>query len=459
MGSYIGIGLVFNNKFNSKEKSTLQMILEYFTSKNGKLLNAKFSEDEDGNDWKDIENLKLYEADNLLNKYYLNINFICDILGKTRVSVNAYYKNLNENVSGLLLDVKEELFLKGCPDEKIEEKTNQFIHLITDIYNVVEYDYALCDQEAMIKYTLDDIEKAKKEYSILLIPHFNKMEIVKNSWNIDGLTDRFNTGVEYIQIRYKCPCCGNYTFKNRLNGTYDICPVCFWEDAIYDYHNPDRICSCNKVSINEAKENFKRFGACIEEMNPYVRKPNEFEVPRDNNVVTKNNEIQIQCCEEEYNILYKRNNPNKLIIDKDIECPQNTFIVTINMPNGNKYEFAIFNTFLGLMPQILEKNNKLYVACNSKVTIIDLDSFTVIKTIETMCCVDKVSETKEDNLLIIVSEASLDGIDLYGNIIWHKDTELIECWDIKENIITIQTEKNIQRIDIENGNIIFEEKF
>lgn len=50
MGSYIGVGLVFNNKFNSKEKSALQMILEYFTSKNGKLLNAKFSEDEDGND-------------------------------------------------------------------------------------------------------------------------------------------------------------------------------------------------------------------------------------------------------------------------------------------------------------------------------------------------------------------------------------------------------------------------
>lgn len=389
MGSYIGVGFVFNNKFNSNEKSALQMILEYFTSKNGKLLNAKFSEDEDGDDWKDIENLNLYEVDNLLNKYYLNINLICDILDKKNVMVRAYYENLNENVSGLLLDFEEQLFINDYPDEEIGEITNKFINLMADIYNVVEYDYALCDQEAIIEYTLDDIEKAKKKYSVLLIPRNNKMEIIKNSWNIDGLTDRFDTGVKYIQIS----------------------------------------------------------------------KPNEFEIPKDENIVVNNKEIQIQCCEEDYNILYKRNNPNKLIIDKDIECPQNIFVVTINMSNGNKYEFAIFNAFLGLTPQILEKDNKTYVACNSKVTIIDLDSFTVIKTIETVCCVDKVSETKEYNLLIIVSEAGLYGIDLGGNIIWYKSTDLIEYWDIKGSIISIQTEENIQKIDIKNGNVIFEVKF
>lgn len=30
--------------------------------------------------------------------------------------------------------------------------------------------------------------------------------------------------------KYKCPCCGFYTFDEKLNGNYDICPVCFWED-------------------------------------------------------------------------------------------------------------------------------------------------------------------------------------------------------------------------------------
>ena len=200
MGSYIGVGVVLNNKLNSKEKSALQMILEYFISKNGKLLNTKFSEDEDGDNWKNIENIKLYEVDNLLNKYYLNINFICDVLDKKDVMIRAYYENLDENVSGLLLDFEEELFIEDYPDERIEEKTNKFINLMAEIYNVVEYDYALCDQEAMVEYTLDNIEKAKKKYSVLLIPHNNKMEIIKNSWNIDGLTDRINCCTEY---RYK----------------------------------------------------------------------------------------------------------------------------------------------------------------------------------------------------------------------------------------------------------------
>lgn len=277
---------------------------------------------------------------------------------------------------------------------------------------------------------------------------------------MDSDMDRLNKKQNNeAQEKYKCPCCGNYTFGHKLDGTHDICPICFWEDAIYDYHNPDRICAYNKVSINEAKENYKKFGACIEEFVLYVRKPNESEIPKDENIVVNNKKLQIQCCEEDYNILYKKNNTNKLIIDKDIECPQNIFNITINMPDGNKYEFAIFNAFLGLTPQILEKDNKLYIACNFKVTIIDLGSFTVIKTIETLCCVDKVLETKEDNLLIIISEVSLDGTDLNGNVIWHKDTDFIEYWDIKGSVITIQTEENIQKIDIKNGNIIFEEKF
>ena len=30
--------------------------------------------------------------------------------------------------------------------------------------------------------------------------------------------------------KYKCPCCGFYTFDEKPDGNYDICPVCFWED-------------------------------------------------------------------------------------------------------------------------------------------------------------------------------------------------------------------------------------
>lgn len=73
--------------------------------------------------------------------------------------------------------------------------------------------------------------------------------------------------------KYKCPCCGYYTFTSKPNGNYDICPVCFWEDDSGAYDNPDQKCSCNRVSLNQAKRNYAEFGACHKDMITYVRKP------------------------------------------------------------------------------------------------------------------------------------------------------------------------------------------
>jgi histidinol phosphatase-like enzyme len=68
-----------------------------------------------------------------------------------------------------------------------------------------------------------------------------------------------------------CPCCGQYRFESAKRGSYDICPVCFWEDAPYPYEEPDAICSCNGVSLNLARRNYAEFGACRRDMIPYVK--------------------------------------------------------------------------------------------------------------------------------------------------------------------------------------------
>ena len=79
-------------------------------------------------------------------------------------------------------------------------------------------------------------------------------------------------------MKYKCPCCGHYTFDEQTNGTYNICEVCFWEDDLVQLENPSYKGGANRVSLLKGCCNFLEFGACEEEMIIYVRKPNKDEL-------------------------------------------------------------------------------------------------------------------------------------------------------------------------------------
>ena len=72
--------------------------------------------------------------------------------------------------------------------------------------------------------------------------------------------------------KFRCRCCGYYTLDEMATGSYEICPVCFWEsDPIQDY-DPDYAGGANKASLNEARRNFARFGAA-EDARAGVRTP------------------------------------------------------------------------------------------------------------------------------------------------------------------------------------------
>lgn len=72
-------------------------------------------------------------------------------------------------------------------------------------------------------------------------------------------------------MKYKCPCCGSYTYEDEPNGNYNICPVCFWEDDPVAYDDIKEVCSCNGVSLVQAQKNFLLFGASRIDMKQYVR--------------------------------------------------------------------------------------------------------------------------------------------------------------------------------------------
>ena len=71
--------------------------------------------------------------------------------------------------------------------------------------------------------------------------------------------------------KYKCPCCGYFTFEKK-ERTYDICPVCFWEeDALLEADEPSD--ANHGLTLSQAQKNYQSFGACEKESLKFVRGP------------------------------------------------------------------------------------------------------------------------------------------------------------------------------------------
>jgi hypothetical protein len=88
--------------------------------------------------------------------------------------------------------------------------------------------------------------------------------------------------VDYVlsledELMYSCPCCG-YDVFDGPPGSFDICPICFWEDDIVQLAFPDLAGGANRCSLIEGQSNFAAFGACEERIKSHVRQPTESEV-------------------------------------------------------------------------------------------------------------------------------------------------------------------------------------
>jgi hypothetical protein len=58
-----------------------------------------------------------------------------------------------------------------------------------------------------------------------------------------------------------------------------ICPVCLWEDDPVQFHDHDYAGGANVESLNEARQNFRVFGASGKNAVRYVRPPRPEEMP------------------------------------------------------------------------------------------------------------------------------------------------------------------------------------
>jgi hypothetical protein len=80
------------------------------------------------------------------------------------------------------------------------------------------------------------------------------------------------TGI-WSMDKYACPCCGYKTLAEKPPGTYDICPVCFWEDDQIQYADPDYEGGANVASLRQAQRNFLAFGISEVRFKENVRAP------------------------------------------------------------------------------------------------------------------------------------------------------------------------------------------
>jgi hypothetical protein len=80
------------------------------------------------------------------------------------------------------------------------------------------------------------------------------------------------TNSQQKEDRARCQCCGYSTIE--AGADYEICPVCFWEDDGRGDEDTNEASGPNHdMSLAQARQNFREFGACDRRFLQQVRKP------------------------------------------------------------------------------------------------------------------------------------------------------------------------------------------
>lgn len=79
---------------------------------------------------------------------------------------------------------------------------------------------------------------------------------------------------------YPCPCCGYLTFPvPKEEALAFICPVCFWENDVFDPGEDDPSDENGGMTLREGWENFKKYGAVRPGLIRHARPPRPGEIP------------------------------------------------------------------------------------------------------------------------------------------------------------------------------------
>lgn len=82
-----------------------------------------------------------------------------------------------------------------------------------------------------------------------------------------------------VEKGYPCACCGFLTMGEPEAGSFDICPVCYWEDDNVQFADINYRGGANDESLSEARDNYKKIGVYSLQYLKRVRPPQPDEIP------------------------------------------------------------------------------------------------------------------------------------------------------------------------------------
>lgn len=79
---------------------------------------------------------------------------------------------------------------------------------------------------------------------------------------------------------YPCPCCGCITLPvPAAEAIAYICPVCYWENDVFLTQDDEPSDENHGLTLREAQENYRQYGAVQPALVRYVRPPKAEEQP------------------------------------------------------------------------------------------------------------------------------------------------------------------------------------
>ena len=241
-------------------------------------------------------------------------------------------------------------------------------------------------------------------------------------------------------IGYPCPCCGYLTLGEEPGtGSYEICPVCFWEDDPIQFEDPTYSGGANIISLEESRINYLKFGACSKERLRNVRNPLNDEKPTN---------IQLEQVDSKSEILKRLETCEQILLGEEDEYTNEYFQVArpacfIGICSGGH----------GLKPSGFfdYRDDAAWIGYNSKITKVNLSSLCKEFTVELDHLFYTFLDQSYAGSIIAVYELGLIRIGSQGETIWNHSTDVITEFADEGNLISLQTDSGAHKIDKKTG--------